>query len=453
LWLLSVPLEEDPQAVYGAIKEKIQGSIYCLGARGIKPFEFAHPLTRNSLSLLTASPILREVNMDHDVESAIDILLRQRSTAYDRRAVYIQLLSKQDLRASEDVLVELQERGRAFLESRSEVLLVLGDSGAGKSTFGLRLENELWTEYKPGGPIPLFIDLKTIDAPNKDMIYQHLDNWGLFTDQQIENLRRSARFVLICDGYDECHNWSNLHTENHFNKDRNWQVKMIVSCRTQYLGPNYRNYFEPEIATIGSPDFSHTSDLFEEAVIVPFRSAQIEEYVQLFTQVPKTAEYLSNDPGWSTGQYMERLKSFKYLMELAKNPFMLKMILDVLPSIAKTTTEMTRVDLYDRFVELHFESEQQRLSNQQSSGKMDNETLSTFSSLKDELLKLELDFSKRLSHNIFKVNGKVSTRSPTRSSRIVGHGRMNSSVLMFESSCFDSRLNWCAARTSKIFAN
>lgn len=152
MWLLSVPLEEDPQAVYGAIKEKIQGSIYCLGARGIKPFEFAHPLTRNSLSLLTASPILREVNMDHDVESAIDILLRQRSTAYDRRAVYIQLLSKQDLRASEDVLVELQERARAFLESKSEVLLVLGDSGAGKSTFGLRLENELWTDTSREDP-------------------------------------------------------------------------------------------------------------------------------------------------------------------------------------------------------------------------------------------------------------------------------------------------------------
>jgi polynucleotide 5'-kinase involved in rRNA processing len=84
--------------------------------------------------------------MNPDVESAID-LLRQRSTAYDKQAVYIQLLSKQNLRESEDVLIELQERARAFLGSKKEVLLVLGDSGAGKSTFGLRLENELWTDY------------------------------------------------------------------------------------------------------------------------------------------------------------------------------------------------------------------------------------------------------------------------------------------------------------------
>jgi len=77
----------------------------------------------------------------------------------------IQLLSKHNIRASEDVLVELQERARTFLGSKREVLLILGDSGAGKSTFGMRLENELWTEYLPGGLIPLFIDLKTIEAP------------------------------------------------------------------------------------------------------------------------------------------------------------------------------------------------------------------------------------------------------------------------------------------------
>ena len=227
------------------------------------------------------------------------------------------------------------------------------------------------------------------------MIHQHLDDLGLFTDQQIQIMERSRQFILICDGYDECHKWTNLHTENRFNKPRQWQSKMIINCRTQYLGPNYRNYFEPETATGGNPNFSHTSDLFEEAVIVPFRSTQIKEYVELFTQVPRTEEYLVKGPGWNTEQYMERLRNINHLMELAKNPFMLKMILDVLPTIAKTTTKKTRVDLYDRFVELHFESEHRRLVNQHSRNKMDAGTLSVFTALKSkDLIGLGLDFSK-----------------------------------------------------------
>jgi len=44
---------------------------------------------------------------------------------------------------------------------------------------------------------------------------------------------------------------------------------------------------------------------------------------------------------------MERLWRITHLMEVAKNTFML---LDVLTTIAKNTTRMTRIDLYDRFV-------------------------------------------------------------------------------------------------------
>ncbi|GJJ74247.1 hypothetical protein EMPS_06605 [Entomortierella parvispora] len=393
----------DPQAIYNeAIMENPPSLICGRGARSMKPFDIAHPLT-SSLPPPSTSPLLNKVNTDPDIEFAIDRLLRQRSRVYDRCAIYIQLLSKHSLRASEDVLVELQERTKNFLESKSQVLLVLGDSGAGKSTFGLRLENELWAAYKAGGPIPLFIDLKTIDAPDKDMVHQHLEDMGLFTEQQIEDMRQTRLFILICDGYDEYQKWTNLHTRNQFNRPRQWQAKMIVNCRTQYLGPNYRNYFEPETATFDNSNFSHSSDLFEEAVIVPFRITQINEYIELFTQAPKTIEYLGEEAGWSTEQYMERLKSITHLMELAKNPFMLKMILDVLPTIAKTTIKMTRVELYDRFVELHFESEQRRLKAQHSSGKMDNGTISAFTSLKgDELIAHGLDFSKQLSLHIFR---------------------------------------------------
>ncbi|GJJ76113.1 hypothetical protein EMPS_08472 [Entomortierella parvispora] len=377
---------------------------------GLQPFDFVYPLT-GRLPLPASSPLFQKVSADPDVEYAIGCLRRQRSGMFDKRAVYIQLLSKQSLRSSEDALVALQERTRDFMKSRREVLLVLGDSGAGKSTFGMRLEHELWDAYKPGGPIPIFIDLKSIDTPDKNMIQQHLEDQGYFSDEQIEELRQSRRFILICDGYDECHRWINLHTKNYLNKPRQWQAQMIVSCRTQYLGPNYRNYFEPEVSTaVNNLNFSDTSDLYEEAVIVPFRSSQIREYVELFTQAPRNPDHLGDGPMWTVEQYMERLRSIGHLMELAQNPFMLRMIMDVLPRIAKTTIKITRVDLYDHFVELHFESEQRRLSNQHSIGKVDKDTLSAFKSLQnDELIHLGLDFSKKLSYCIFKEQGGLNS--------------------------------------------
>ncbi|GJJ76144.1 hypothetical protein EMPS_08503 [Entomortierella parvispora] len=409
--LTSIPVGiYDPQAIYEkAFRERKQSFVCGFKERGVEPFKIAHPVM-SRLSLPSTSPLLHKVNSDPDVELAINRLHRQRYRVYNRREIYIQLLSKPNIRASEDVLVELQERTREFLGGKSEVLLVLGDSGAGKSTFGLHLENELWAEYEPGGPIPLFIDLKTIEASDKDMIHQYLEDLGFFTDQQIESMQRSRRFILICDGYDECHKWTNLHTKNRFNRPRQWQAKMIVTCRTQYLGPNYRNYFEPESAPSTSPNFAYESDIFEEAVIVPFRATQIKEYVELFNKMPKTVENPAMEQEWSIEWYMERLKRITHLMEMAKNPFMLKMIVDVLPRIPKNTTKLTRVELYDHFVDLHFESEHRRLLNQQSSGKMDNGTLSAFTQFRNnEFISLGLNFSKQLSRCIFKEQQGINS--------------------------------------------
>jgi len=64
-----------------------------------------------------------------------------------------------------------------------EILLVLGDSGGGKSTLGRHLENELWAEYKPGGPVPFFVYLKTIETPDKDQLQQYLEDLRYFSDQ------------------------------------------------------------------------------------------------------------------------------------------------------------------------------------------------------------------------------------------------------------------------------
>ncbi|KAG0047029.1 Target of rapamycin complex subunit lst8 [Gryganskiella cystojenkinii] len=79
------------------------------------------------------------------------------------------------------------------------------------------------------------------------------------------------------------------------------------------------------------------------------------------------------------------------------------MVLDTLPRIAVSTTRLSRADLYDEFVEFHFENEQRRLIEQRSSGKLEPENSAAFGLVKGEdFILLGIDFSKRLSEAIYK---------------------------------------------------
>jgi len=102
---------------------------------------------------------------------------------------------------------------------------------------------------------------------------------------------------------------------------------------------------------------------------------------------------------------MKRLEGVAGLMELAKSPFMLGMILDTLPRFAFSRTLITRAELFDEFVELHFVNEQKkRLAMQRS--RMKTGVLSAFSELEgDSFNLLCIRFSKRLSNAIFMEQG------------------------------------------------
>ncbi|KAG0055003.1 hypothetical protein BGZ83_009878 [Gryganskiella cystojenkinii] len=377
--------------------------LICELEKANEAFLYSYPL-RGRLPLPRSFALLKEVNDKPDINLVLDRLRRQRWDGFNKQAVYIEPLSKPSLQATSDIIVPLRERVAKFLESKGEVMLILGDSGAGKSTFHQRLEHKLWEEYRAGKPIPLFIDLKSIENPDKDMIHQHLEEYKIFSNLQIDELRRSQQFILICDGYDECRNWSNISANNRFNQLHQWKAKMVITCRTQYLNPNYRGYFEPQTPP---PNSRSCPELFEEAVIVPFKTDQIQEYIDLYTASPETQEIFGSQPVWTSSQYMQRLKGTMNLMELIKNPFMLRMVLDTLPRIAISTTCLTRAEIYDEFVELHFENEQRRLVQQKSGGKMERDCSAAFGQLEGEdFILLGIDFSKRLSEAIFKeLNG------------------------------------------------
>ncbi|KAF9436921.1 hypothetical protein BGZ76_002545 [Entomortierella beljakovae] len=308
-----------------------------------------HPL-KISQPPSVALTLLDRVQNKPDIEEDLR-KLRQKRLKERGDAVYIPPQAKANLKASDDILFDLTEKVEEFLASTNQkVLLLLGDSGSGKSTFNREIEHNLWLKYeKVKGRIPLHINLSAIDRPEQDMITKQLRKFEL-TNSQIRELKAHRKFVLICDGYDESQENHNLYTTNRLNQTGEWQVQMVVSCRSEYIGLDYRDLFRP------SNDIAE----FQEAVIAPFSRAQIDDYLAKYV--------ITKAPLWTTKQYVDVLDQIPSLQELIKNPFLLTLSLEVLPRLVDpsnnlTTTRITRVALYDEFVGLWLEQGKKRLGN------------------------------------------------------------------------------------------
>jgi len=326
--------EDEKHLLYQACKEK-----------GSLPYPLMIPLPE-----LASPSLLDRVQNVPDVEANVR-LLKKRRAKEPGNIVYIPPQAKSSLNAN-DKRVPLMETVKEFLESNQKVLLIHGDSGSGKSTFNRELEIDLWRSYKKNtGRIPLHINLPAIDKPEHEMIAKQLRR-AEFTEAQIREMKRSRSFILICDGYDESQQTHNLYVSNQLNQPEEWKVQMVISCRTEYLGTDYRYRFQP-----GDRNDQTDSSLFQEAEISSFSTSQVQAYIQQYVSV--------HQPIWHVEDYKQALEDIPSLNDLMTNPFLMSLSLEVLPRIADpghfSTTQVTKVGLYDHFVEQWLERGKKRI--------------------------------------------------------------------------------------------
>ncbi|KAI1314973.1 hypothetical protein EDD11_001457 [Mortierella claussenii] len=381
-----------------------------LKANGGSAMPCSYPL-RARFPIPTSSPILARVQNIPYVEYELRKLQLQRIEE-SSQTIYIRPQAKANLQAKDDDLFPLMKNVEEFLASDRQVMLILGDSGAGKSTFNRRLEYELWRKYAKGGRIPLFISLPDIHEPNDDMVGKQLRELILFSDLQIKELMQHREFILICDGYDESRLLVNLHYTNKLNQHgRQLGAKMVISCRTQYLGVTYIDLFRPLPSNRCNPS---SVDLFQQAVIAPFSRDQIERYIDQYLQDPSTRSLFGDRPMWATKDYMDRLVAIPKLMDLVTNPFLLNLVLRTLPKLVEakhnlSDIHITRVGLYDSFVEQWLEHERRRLCSGLNSGTLTYTDLAAFKQLCDDDFVLNgIDYLKRLSTWIFKEEDGIN---------------------------------------------
>jgi WD40 repeat protein len=337
-----------------------------------------------------ASPsLLDRAQNKPDVEGHLRQLMKQRLKE-ETKTVYIPPQAKAGLHASDNARFQLMDKVREFITNDQKVFLLLGDSGAGKSTFIRALECDLWQAYKKGGLIPLHINLPAIDKPDQDMIAKHLRK-SEFTESQIRELKEHRKFILICDGYDESQQTHNLYTTNRLNQPGEWQAKMLISCRSEYIGADYRDRFQP-----GDRNLTSETTLFQEAVITPFSVDQVEAYINKYVSI--------RQPLWEAREYKRALDHVPSLKKLVRNPFLMSLSLEVLPRMmdpgeGHSATRITKVALYDQFVEHWLERGKKRLGEKELSP----QARAAFESLSDEgFTKNGIDFLKKLAVAIYK---------------------------------------------------
>ncbi|KAG0218027.1 hypothetical protein BGX31_011710, partial [Mortierella sp. GBA43] len=349
----------------------------------------SHPL-KISLAALASPSLLDRVQERPAVEGNIRQLRRQRLKERGN-VVYIPPQAKPSLQARDNTEFPLMEKVEEFLSSQQLVFLLLGESGSGKSTFNRQLECHLWESYKKStGTIPLFINLPAIDKPEHDMIAKQLRRRE-FTEPQIRELKLHRSFILICDGYDESQHTHNLYTSNQLNEPGEWKAKMVINCRSEYIGVDYRDRFQP-----GNRNQRSESSLFQEAVITPFSWSQVNDYIDQYVSMHR--------PLWKADEYKKALDHIPSLRELVRNPFLMSLSLEVLPRIVDpeqnlSDTKITRVALYDQFIEHWLERGKKRLGEK----KLRSQARSALESLNEEgFVQSGINYLKRLSKEIYR---------------------------------------------------
>lgn len=253
-----------------------------------------------------------------------------------------------------DALAEVQQ----FLHSDIPLMLLLGDSGAGKTLFGQWLTNHMWQEQTQW--IPIFIHLPAHPI-KKGFFEKYLNKHCQLSEIKIDDFRNKHKILLILDSFDEMkakYQRKNLYQLGKLNK---WQMKVIISCRSEALVSFDDNLQD----ALFEPDENREIEqkpTWIKRYVQQFDMSQISPYIEKWKICNPTIVNKSIN-------YHQTINDLPDLINLISNPFILWTILFSLPKILEKYNKesllqklyLTRLELYDCFTKSWFERQRKKL--------------------------------------------------------------------------------------------
>ncbi|BBE08545.1 HNWD1 protein [Mycoavidus cysteinexigens] len=247
----------------------------------------------------------------------------ERSGEVDVLSMYVPVQGIKKGQQGEET-VELEAELERFFASEATVFLLQGVAGTGKSTFNRHLALKKLEDYQRlsqtqnDPPLVFFIELRSIENPNKQVIEQFLQGQG-FASEQIELLRTHLhqRCIFIFDGYDEIKE----RNRNFYDLNELWQwekAKFVITSRPEYLDTNYQAYFRPKKAA---------PDALWEARMAPFSAQQRSNYIENYVN--------KSNPPWTVEQYEQAFNELTTLSKELERPVVLRMLLQILPELGE----------------------------------------------------------------------------------------------------------------------
>jgi hypothetical protein len=268
------------------------------------------------------------------------------------------------------------------VEVSDRLMLLLGEPGSGKSMFTWYSSQSYLQQYQEylarmakhsttlSPWIPIVIDLKEHKLSEVcGLLPRYLkDSCGL-SESVIRQLRCGpslARFVVFCDGFDELkaeaderltrevrNGFSDFAANLCGGSELVWPLhalKVVVTCRENRL-----NGRTEEDALFGK---------HRRRLLLPFRSTQITRYLEVRTGGSSSCDNAAGHHVLPVAEYLAVMKSSPSLKEMTRNPFVLRLFVEVLPTLkasGKDLGKLTRYDIYSGFVTQWFERELRRI--------------------------------------------------------------------------------------------
>lgn len=291
---------------------------------------------------------------------------------FDSRLEEIYILplgGEQEITEADRTFPIVSRIGDLFIHCENpEHLLLLGNSGMGKSSFGLNFCKRVWNGIKDGAtdlPIPLYIHLPSYRAHlEKGLLPAVLTEAYLTIEEQKEVVEKS-RLLLILDGFDEVSIVGDIYQSQGW--DRNGlHISTLVCSRPEVF--SYR-----DISTIlGNPTIFYLQSFNEEQTSTYLKAylEREEHSSELFGKKGKEKEPCT----LTVEGYLEWLEKIPSLKALATTPFLLSVIAQTLPSIIQSLLEessgeieqrhFTQNELFKFFLAHWFQKQAERVKSQ-----------------------------------------------------------------------------------------